>query len=168
MENYISRRNDWSESNKWVGVGEYREVQDFEADSKLYDEEAYSLTFVKVYDKYKFGEHELTTQQIKVEIGQAMAFIVLAFSELVHIFNIRNSKKSIFKTGIGGNKLLFLAIAIDASLMLVVLLVPALRNVFGIPVLPSTKIVESALLIFAPIVVVEIMKLLSLNGTNDK
>ncbi len=110
------------------------------------------------------GGHELSIQQIKVEIGQAMAFIVLAFSELVHIFNIRNSKKSIFKTGIGGNKLLFLAVFIDSCLMLAVLLIPALRGVFGIPLLPTSKILECLGLVFAPVLIVEIMKLFKLNG----
>jgi Ca2+-transporting ATPase len=103
-------------------------------------------------------------QQIKVMIGQAMAFIVLAFSELVHIFNIRNHKESVLKTGILGNKLLLLAIFIDASLMFVVLLVPALRNVFGIPVLLQSHIWECLALSFAPLLVVEVMKLFKLNG----
>ena len=99
-----------------------------------------------------------------VETAQAMAFIVLAFSELVHIFNIRNSHQSIFKTGIGGNKLLFAAIAVDSCLMLAVLFIPFLRGVFGIPLLPKECIYDCLGLIFAPIVIVEIMKLLKLNG----
>jgi len=110
----------------------------------------------------------LSAQQLKVEIGQAMAFIVLGFCELVHVFNIRNSKKTILSTGVGGNKLLWGAIAIDACLMFAVLLIPALRNVFGIPVLPSSKIWECVALIFAPFVIIEVMKLLHLNGTKDE
>ena len=43
-----------------------------------------------------------------------MAFTVLALSELVHVFNIRNNKKSIFKTGIFNNKKLIGAIVISA------------------------------------------------------
>lgn len=34
----------------------------------------------------------LSAEEVKVEIGQAMAFTVLALSELVHVFNIRNNK----------------------------------------------------------------------------
>ena len=45
----------------------------------------------------------MTTEQVRVSIGQTMAFIVLALSELVHVFNIRNNSKSIFKTGIFNN-----------------------------------------------------------------
>ena len=70
----------------------------------------------------------LSAEEVKVEIGQAMAFTVLALSELVHVFNIRNNKKSIFKTGIFNNSKLILATAVSAGLMLIVLFVPALRN----------------------------------------
>ncbi len=107
-------------------------------------------------------------QQIKVEIGQAMAFIVLALSELIHVFNIRNNKKSIFKTGIGGNKWLFGAIALAAALVFVVLLVPGLRHIFGIPVLPTENIIEIVCLVFAPIVIVELFKLFRFNTAKDE
>lgn len=107
-------------------------------------------------------------QQIKVEIGQAMAFIVLALSELVHVFNIRNNKKSIFKTGIGGNKWLFGAIALAAALVFVVLLVPGLRHIFGIPVLPTENIIEIVCLVLAPIVIVELFKLFRFNTAKDE
>ena len=40
----------------------------------------------------------LTLDESKIEVGQTMAFIVLALSELVHVFNVRDNKKSIFKT----------------------------------------------------------------------
>ena len=93
-----------------------------------------------------------------------MAFITLAISELVHVFNIRDNKKSIFKTNIFNNGILIGAIAISAALMLVVVLIPPLRNVFSIPVLPTENILETILLIFSPIVIVEIFKLLKING----
>ena len=34
----------------------------------------------------------LSAEEVKVEIGQTMAFVALAFSELVHVFNVRNAK----------------------------------------------------------------------------
>ncbi len=106
----------------------------------------------------------LTEEEVRVEIGQTMAFMVLAFSELIHIFNIRNNKESIFKTGIGGNKWLFGAVGVSAALMLVILLVPGLRQIFSVPILPVQNIVEIFALVFAPIVIVEIFKLLKING----
>lgn len=105
----------------------------------------------------------LTPEQIKVEIGQTMAFTVLALSELVHVFNIRNNKVSIFKTKILDNKKLLLAIGISVALMLIILFIPALRHIFSIPLLPTTNIIEIILLVFAPLVIVEIFKLLNIN-----
>ncbi len=110
----------------------------------------------------------LTPEEVRVEIGQTMAFIVLAFSELIHVFNIRNNKESIFKTGIGGNKNLFIAIGASALLMIVILAIPALRTVFSIPVLPMDRIIETILLVIAPIIIVELFKLLKINGTKHE
>ena len=106
----------------------------------------------------------LTEEQVKIEIGQTMTFIVLAFSELIHVFNIRNNKESIFKTGIVGNKQLFGAIGISSLLMIVILAVPALRAIFSIPLLPVQNIIETILLVIAPIIIVELFKLLKING----
>ena len=110
----------------------------------------------------------LTVETARIEIAQTMAFIVIAFAELVHIFDIRNNKKSIFKTGIGGNKILFLALAIASLLMFVVLLVPKIQEIFGIILLPADHIIECVLLIFVPVVVTEIMKLFKINSSKDE
>ena len=106
----------------------------------------------------------LTLDQSKIEVGQTMAFTVLALSELVHVFNIRDNKKSIFKTKVFNNSKLVWATIISAALMLVILFVPALRTVFSIPVLPVNNIIETIALVFSPILVVEIFKLLKING----
>ena len=108
--------------------------------------------------------NELTLDQSKIEVGQTMAFIVLAFSELVHVFNIRDNKKSIFKGKVFNNKILIGAITLSAVLMLIILLVPALRGIFSIPLLPVNNIIETVLLVFSPIIIVEIFKLLKING----
>ena len=110
----------------------------------------------------------LSEAEIRVEIGQTMAFVTLAFSELVHVFNIRNNKKSIFKTGILGNKTLLLAIGVASALMLVILFIPGLRQVFSIPALPTANIVEIILLVLAPVVIVELMKLFKINTTKEE
>ncbi len=114
------------------------------------------------------GGKYIEKQEVKVEIGQAMAFTVLALSELVHVFNIRNNKKSIFKTGILGNPKLLLAVGVSAILMLVILIVPALRHIFSIPILPIGNILEIIALVFSPIIIVEIFKLLKINTSKDE
>lgn len=106
----------------------------------------------------------LTLDASKIEVGQTMAFVTLALSELVHVFNIRNNKKSIFRTSIINNSKLLLAIFASAALMFVILLVEPLRNIFSIPALPSQNILELVGLVFAPVVIVEIFKLFKING----
>ena len=110
----------------------------------------------------------LSLDESKIEVGQTMAFITLAMSELVHVFNIRDNKKSIFKTKIFNNSKLIWAILASAALMFVILVIPALRHIFSIPILPTENILELVLLVFAPIVIVEIFKLLKINTAKEE
>lgn len=110
----------------------------------------------------------LSLDESKIEVGQTMAFITLAMSELVHVFNIRDNKKSIFKTKIFNNSKLIWAILASAALMFVILIIPALRHIFSIPILPTGNILELVLLVFAPIVIVEIFKLLKINTAKEE
>ena len=111
---------------------------------------------------------EVTDEHIKVQIAQTMAFTVLALSELVHVFNVRNNKESIFKTGIFNNSKLILATIISCILMLIILFIPALRNIFSIAKLPTINILETTILVFSPIVIVELFKLLKINTAKDE
>ena len=107
-------------------------------------------------------------QMVKIDTAQTMAFAVLAFSELVHVFNVRNNKKSLFKSNPFNNKYLILATIVSAALMFIVLLVPALRSIFSIVLLPADKLAETIALIFAPILIVEIMKFFKINTSKDE
>ncbi len=110
----------------------------------------------------------LTLDESKIEVGQTMAFVTLAFSELVHVFNVRNNKKSIFKTKVFNNSKLVWAILASAALMGIILAIPALRTVFSIPVLPTQNILELVVLVLLPLVIVEIFKLLKINSFKDE
>ena len=111
---------------------------------------------------------ELTLDESKIEVGQTMAFITLALSELVHIFNVRNNKKSVFKTGIFNNMKLIGAVIASAMLMFGILLIPRLREIFSIPILPTQNIIELVLLVLAPLVIVEIFKLFKINTSKEE
>ena len=52
--------------------------------------------------------------------------------------------------------------------MFIVLLVPALRSIFSIVLLPADKLAETIALIFAPILIVEIMKFFKINTSKDE
>ena len=109
----------------------------------------------------------LSLEQTKIEVGQTMAFIVLSFAELVHIFNVRDNKRSMFAGGLLNNTKLLWAAFGSGALMFVILLIPALRDMFSIPVLPAGNILEIVLLVLTPIVVVEIFKLLKINTIKE-
>ena len=104
------------------------------------------------------------TPEEKVLIGQTMAFYVLSLSELVHLFNIRNNQKSIFKSNPFNNGKLILAEIASASLMLIILFTSHLREIFSITLLPKEHVFEIILLVFSPILIVELFKLLKING----
>ena len=109
----------------------------------------------------------LTLDESKIEVGQTMAFVTLALSELVHVFNVRDNKKSIFKTKVFNNSKLIWAILASAALMIVILAIPMLRTIFSIPILPKANIIELIILIFAPIIIVEIFKLSKINTIKE-
>ncbi len=108
------------------------------------------------------------TEAQRLEIGQTMAFTVLAFSQLVHVFNIRNNKESIFKTGIFNNSQLIGATIISALMMFVILWIPPLRTIFSIAELPVDHVFEVILLVFSPILIVELMKCFKWNTSKDE
>jgi len=95
--------------------------------------------------------------------GQTMAFIVLAFSQLVHAYNIHSFKQSAFKSFLK-NKWLILATFTNALMMLAVLFIPTVRDLFKLVQLDLHHWEVVILLMFIPLIVVEIMKLLKLNG----
>ena len=126
------------------------------------------LAFVIGLATTKEPVNGLTLDESKIEIGQTMAFLTLALSELVHVFNIRDNKKSIFKTKVFNNSKLIWAVIGSAALMLIIIAIPLLRNIFSIPLLPKENVIELVCLIFAPIVIVEIFKLLKINTAKDE
>ncbi len=100
--------------------------------------------------------------------AQTMAFAVLAISQLVHVFNIRSNKDSIFKVKFSTNKTLLLANAISFLLMFSVLEVPFLQKIFEIAKLDLFHWLVVIGLAVAPLVIVEIFKLLKINTTKEE
>ncbi|MEO5602602.1 MAG: cation-translocating P-type ATPase [Cyclobacteriaceae bacterium] len=61
---------------------------------------------------------------------QTMAFSVLCFSQLGHVMAIRSDRQSIFKIGIFSNKPMLVALAVTASLQLLVIYAPFFNTIF--------------------------------------
>ena len=100
--------------------------------------------------------------------AQTMAFAVLAVSQLVHVFNIRSNKESIFKVGFGTNKTLLLANLVSFLLMLLVLEVPFMQEIFEIANLDLSHWLITIGLAVAPLLIVEIFKLFKINTLKDE
>ena len=92
--------------------------------------------------------------------GQTLAFMVLALSQIVHSFNMR-SGHSLLKTGIFTNTKLNGAAAISIFLVLAVLFTP-LSVPFGLMTLPLNLYLKGLVLIFVPVVLMELAKALRL------
>lgn len=112
---------------------------------------------------FLYGSGKLWNPVGSLEMGQTMAFTVLAFSQLVHAYNIHSNHQSVFKTFFN-NKWLLMATLVNALMMLVVLFVPPIRDVFSLVALDLHHWEVVIALVLVPLPVVELMKVLKLNG----
>lgn len=100
-----------------------------------------------------------------LEEAHTMTFITMALSQIVHSFNVRNIKQSLFTIGLGTNRSLILAFIISASALLIVVFIPFLRGVFETVLLrPSDWAVVLGLSVI-PLVLVEVSKMVLRVGT---
>lgn len=95
--------------------------------------------------------------------GQTMAFTVLAFSQLVHSYNIHSFKQSVFTT-FYTNKWLILATFVNALMIFGVIFIPGVNTLFKLSTLDLHHWEIVGMLVFLPIPVVELFKLLKING----
>ena len=95
-----------------------------------------------------------------LEVGQTMAFMILAMSQIVQSYNMR-SDRSLFKIGMFGNKTLNKAALVSLVLVAVVLFTPV-RKAFSLVVLPSGLYLLALGLILVPLVVMELSKAIGL------
>lgn len=88
--------------------------------------------------------------------GQTMAFMVLAFSQVVQSFNMR-SNRSLFKTGFFTNQKLNLAVLTSTLLMILVVFTPV-RVAFGLMILPGMLYWQALGLSLIPVLAMEFSK----------
>ncbi len=92
--------------------------------------------------------------------GQTMAFFILALCQIVQAYNMR-SEHSLFKIGPFTNKNLNLASITSVLLVALVMFVPGLNTVFGLIYLSWQHYLIGLALIFVPLIVMEIAKLIN-------
>ena len=100
-------------------------------------------------------------------LGQTMAFATLAFSQLIHVRNLHSNSRSSLSISPLKNKPLIGAIFVSAALALLVLIIPPVRDAFSFTEMDSKHWLMVLLMSFIPIPVVDIFKLLGINGTKN-
>lgn len=96
----------------------------------------------------------------KHAIALTMTFMVLAISQLVHAANQRSNYDSVFKPGQGHNKMLYLAMAASLAIVAVVSFVPGIMDFFELRYLTAEQYAIVLALAVAPLIEVEITKLI--------
>lgn len=104
-----------------------------------------------------FVEHISYFTPPSLEVGQTVAFLVLAYSSILHVFNVRSSK-SIFKVDLATNKSLaqmaWLAIGITTAIALI----PQTQELFYLVPISMNHWIIAILLSLVPIIVTELIK----------
>lgn len=101
-------------------------------------------------------------------LARTMAFATLMFAQLVHVRNLHSNSRSSLTISPLKNKPLIGAILASTGLALIVLLIPPVRDAFSITVMDGKHWIAVILISLAPIVVVDIFKLLGINTTKDE
>ena len=95
-----------------------------------------------------------------LEVGRTMAFLSMGLLELVHSFNIK-SEQSIFKIGILENKFLMGSFILGTAIQVLVVLIPALAEIFKLVSLNQMQWMITILISLLPIPIMEIQKKLN-------
>lgn len=102
------------------------------------------------------------------KLGQTMAFATLMFAQLVHVRNLHSITRSSLTISPLINKPLIGAIFASVILALIVLLIPTVRNAFSLIELDGSHWITVILMSLIPILVVDLFKLLRINGSRDE
>lgn len=87
-----------------------------------------------------------------------VAFITLAFAQLLHVFNMSAIHSKMLINEVTTNKYVWLAILLCTGFMLLVFAVPQLRLILGLTVLPYKAWLVSILAAFTPLILVQFYK----------
>lgn len=92
------------------------------------------------------------------EVGQTMAFIILGWSSVVHIFNVRSNNLSIFTIGFMSNRPLFWCAMLSLAIVFGVAVIPVLMDIFQLVPLSLAHWSLVTVLSVFPLIIVELIK----------
>jgi Ca2+-transporting ATPase len=101
---------------------------------------------------------------INPDYANTFAFITLISGELLRAFSGRSETKSLFKTGLFGNRYLNIAVIGSYLLTFIILLTPALRNIFAIHTLSPNHLMIAFGFSLIPLLFGELSKLFKLRN----
>jgi Ca2+-transporting ATPase len=93
-----------------------------------------------------------------VEQARTVAFTVMVVVQLVHAFNCRSERLSLFQVGLGTNRTLLWAVLLSLVMQLAVLTVPAAWPIFKVAPLPIENWGLMAAMVLLPLIIVEAVK----------
>ncbi len=96
------------------------------------------------------------------ELDQArtVAFTVMVVAQLVHVFNCRSERLSLFQLGVGTNRALVWAFVLSVVVQVAVLTVPAVATIFKVAPLPIEDWVLMGAMGLLPFLIMEAIKVL--------
>lgn len=104
-----------------------------------------------------FVEHISYFTPPSLEVGQTVAFLVLAYSSILHVFNVRSSK-SIFKVDLATNKSLAQMAWLALGITTAIALIPQTQELFYLVPISMNHWIIAILLSLVPIIVTELIK----------
>lgn len=108
---------------------------------------------------YRIGLHSAADPAQAIDTARTMTFATLAFSQMTLIFSIRSGMGNAF-SGMFSNRFLWGSIALVVAMMLLVLLIPALQDIFKVTSLDTTQWLWVLGLSFGAFAVSEAVKLI--------
>jgi len=96
----------------------------------------------------------------EVDQARTVAFTVMVFAQLVHAFNCRSERLSLFQVGLWTNRPLLLAFSLSLGIQIAVLTVPAAAPIFKIAPLPFEDWIMMGALGLLPFFIMELTKAL--------
>jgi P-type Ca2+ transporter type 2C len=95
-----------------------------------------------------------------LEQARTVVFTVMVVVQLVHAFNCRNERLSLFQIGVGTNRALLGAFLLSIAVQVAVLTVPAVSPVFKVAPLPVEDWALMGVMGVLPLVIMEAIKVL--------
>ncbi|MBH0197708.1 MAG: cation-translocating P-type ATPase, partial [Nitrospira sp.] len=94
----------------------------------------------------------------EVEQARTVAFTVLVIVQLIHAFNCRSDRWSLFQLGVGTNRPLLLAVLLSLAIQAAVLTIPVVAPIFKVAPLPIEDWVLMGVFGLLPFVIMEAVK----------